>query len=350
MRHKVYLSSTDPEVSALKQTLASGLEYSGINLPVGRPIIVKPNMTWTSWKPGVTSTPDLLKALAELFVDHGDRLTFVEGDGGMNSWKAEEALYSHGCFDIAKRHAGKVNVRSLMHEPTRVETVEVLGTKVEIPLPESLLDQDKFFVTVPTLKTHCLAGISLNFKNQWGCIPDAKRLCHHHMLAPAAIAINRLIGVDLSIIDALTALDGNGPMYGDEIPFGALIIGCHQGAVARVASRVMQIDHRKSPILKLADRLGMIPRDDAIDTSNPIDDFLKHEFKTVILPINRISIGLSKSKWATHAVYNSHLTPVIYGIRKKLFGWKGIPRNAVPEWIYGQGERSKPDEPKEVDE
>lgn len=350
MKHRVYITHTDHGVGDLKQTLADGFEYAGVSLPIGKPVIVKPNMTWTSWKPGVTSTPALLEALAELLVDHGDSLAFVEGDGGMNSWKAEEALYSHGCYDLAKRHPDKITVRSIMHEKTRIEPVDILGTRVEIPLPESLLDPDKFFITIPTLKTHCMSTISLNFKNQWGCIPNTKRLRHHHMLAPAVIAINRLIGIDLSLVDALTALDGNGPMYGDEIPFGALILGRNPGAVARVSSRVMQIDHKRSPILKLADRLGLIPRDDAIQTSDPVEDFQKHQFRPVVLPKNRLSIGLSKSKWATWFVYDSPVTPIIYGVRKTLFGWKGIPRNAVPEWIYDYPDRSAHDAPEETEE
>ncbi|MBL6975842.1 MAG: DUF362 domain-containing protein [Deltaproteobacteria bacterium] len=334
MKHKVYLSNTDDTVQALKDSLSKAFQFAGVSLPVGRSIIVKPNMTWTSWKPGVTTTPALLEALAEILVDHGDRLTFVEGDGGMNSWKAEEALYSHGCHDLAKRFGDKVGVRSVMHEPTRIEPVTIQGTKVAIPLPESLLDPDKFFITIPTLKTHCMSYVSLNYKNQWGCIPNTKRLRHHHMLASAVIAINRLIGVDLSIVDAITALDGNGPMYGEEIPFGALIVGREPGAVARVCTRVMQLDHLDAPILRLADQLGQIPRDESIETSSPVEDFLKHRFRPVVLPKNRISIGLSKSKWATWFVYDSPVTPVIYGIRKSIFGWKGIPRNAVPEWIY----------------
>jgi uncharacterized protein (DUF362 family) len=346
VKHRVFLGRTGDQVAALKDTLSRALVFAGVTLPIGRPVVVKPNMTWTSWKPGVTTTPALMEALAELLVDHGDRVTFVESDGGMASWKAEEALYAHGCFDLARRHPGKVFARSLMHEPRRVVPVDVLGTRVAIPLPESLLDPDKFFVTIPTLKTHCMTTISLNFKNQWGCIPDVKRLRHHHMLGPAIVGICRLIGLDLSIVDALTALDGNGPMYGVPVPFGALILGRDAGAVARVGARVMGIDHRRAPDLRVADRLGLVPRDEAIETSSPIDEYRTHDFRTVVLPKNLISIALAKSAWATWLVYDSPATPVIYGVRRKIFGHKGIPRTPAPDWVYdyscmagGGGER-----------
>lgn len=334
MKRKVYLSHTEDDVPTLKDTLAAAFSYAGVDLPVGRPILVKPNLTWTSWKPGVTTTPALLRSLAELLVDHGDSLTFVEGDGGMNSWKAEEALYAHGCFDLAREFGKQVGVRSVMHESTCVKPTTILGTRLSIPLPEFLVDPDKFFISVPTLKTHCMSYVSLNFKNQWGCIPDSKRLRHHHILAPATIGINRLIGVDLSIIDCLTALDGNGPLFGEEIPFGALIVGRDQGAVARIATRVMQLDHLRSPILNLADELGLIPRDEAIDVSRPVEEFQRHQFTPIRLPRNRVSNVLARSGLVTRLVYDSPITPLIYGVRKNLFGWKPVPRNAVPEWIY----------------
>ena len=337
MKSRVFLSHTASDVAALKAMLARGFEYAGVRLPIRRPVIVKPNMTWTSWKPGVTTTPALMEALAELLVDHGDHVTFVESDGGMHSWKAEEALYAHGCFDLAKRFPGKVHAQSLMHGPQRVVPTDILGTRVEIPLPELLLDPDKFFITIPVLKTHCMTSVSLNFKNQWGCVPDAKRLKHHHMLGPAVAAICRLIGLDLSIVDALTALDGNGPMYGDPVPFGALILGTNPGAVARVSTRIMGIDHRTSPVLRVVDRLGLIPRDEAIETSEPVEGYQTHQFATKVLPKNYISITLAKSRWATWLIYNSPATPVIYGVRRKLFGYKGIPRGDVPDWVYDYG-------------
>lgn len=334
MKRRVFLGRTEQTVQSLKETLYRAFTYIDLKLPISKPVIVKPNMTWTTWKPGVTTTPVLLTALAELLVEYGDTVTFVESDGGMASWKAEEALYAHGCFDLMRRFEGKVFAKSLMYEATRVVPVDVLGTRVEIPLPISLLDPDKFFITIPTLKTHCMTTVSLNYKNQWGCIPDVKRLRYHHILGPAVVAICRLIGLDLSIIDALTALDGNGPMYGVPIELGALIVGLDAGAVARVGTAVMGIDHRRAPDLRVADRLGLIPPLDAIETSSPIEDFRMHDFRPVILPKNYISIMLAKSALATWLVYDSPLTPIIYGIRRKVFGYKGIPRSPVPDWVY----------------
>ena len=334
MKTRVFLAHTESDVTALKDTLQRALDFAGVRLPIGRPVIVKPNMTWTFPKAGVTTTPALLQAFAELLVDAGDVVTFVEGDGAMNSWTAEEALYAHGIFDLAKRHPGRVFARSLMGEPQRTVPVDVLGTRVAIPLPEMLLDPDKFFVTMPVLKTHWMSHVSLNFKNQWGCIPDATRLRHHHFLGPAVVGICRLIGLDLSVIDGLTALDGNGPMFGEPVPFGALIAGRDPGSVARVACRVMGVDHRRSPILRIVDDLGMMPRDEAIETSEPIDAFRQHDFVTTWIPKNYVASALARKRWITEMVYDSWVTGVIWGVRRRFFGYRGIPRVPLPSWVY----------------
>jgi uncharacterized protein (DUF362 family) len=47
---------------------------------------------------------------------------------------------------------------------------------VRIALPKFLCESNIHTLTIPVPKVHCMTGISLSLKNQWGCLPDMMRL------------------------------------------------------------------------------------------------------------------------------------------------------------------------------
>ena len=59
-------------------------------------IVIKPNLTYPFHKPGVTTSPRIIRAVVEASKDYSDHITIVESDGGCNSWTADEAFAGHG--------------------------------------------------------------------------------------------------------------------------------------------------------------------------------------------------------------------------------------------------------------
>ncbi len=54
---------------------------------------------------------------------------------------------------------------------------------MRVKLPAALVEACDSFITVPVPKVHVMTNVSLGFKNQWGCLPDVKRLRDHYRFA-----------------------------------------------------------------------------------------------------------------------------------------------------------------------
>jgi uncharacterized protein (DUF362 family) len=85
-----------------------------------------------------------------------------------------------------------------------------------------------------------MTGISLSYKNQWGCIPDMMRLRLHCDFNEIIGPLNRLLKVGLAIVDGAYGLTKNGPIAeGEVVQPGWLVMSRHPGAADRVASHLM---------------------------------------------------------------------------------------------------------------
>lgn len=88
---------------------------------------------------------------------------------------------------------------------------------------------------MPVPKIRCMTGLSLGFKNQWGCIPDTMRLRYHHIFDDAIIAINKILK-PVVISDGTYFLDINGPMEGVPVKMDLIIASNNVGAFDRYVS------------------------------------------------------------------------------------------------------------------
>ena len=124
-------------------------------------------------------------------------------------------------------------------------------------IAETVLKAD-LLIGVPTLKTHAEAGLSCALKNQVGvCVAQDKRAMHRDLAAN----IHALAGVVRPrriLVDALVAMQGNGPGDGDPVRLDALIDGDDPWLVDLVAARIAGLDARGVPYLRHALEDGTI--------------------------------------------------------------------------------------------
>ena len=324
---RVWLGQAVPERRRLRDTLYEMTRYLGVAVPSQGRVVIKPNFTWPGWKKGVTTHPELLAALAEFFVDHGNEVWFVESDGGMESWKAREAFEGHGLIKLAKQMGERVKCVALDTVPATYLSVWCWGKFSRIPIPEILVDPDVFYVTCPVLKTHCMTETSLAFKNQWGCVPDPYRLRFHHVIGKALVEMARRIPIRLVVVDGLIALDGNGPMFGDPVELGLLIGARSPGAASRVGCEVMGLKWWRSRVLRAARKYGLLPDMSNLELSEPIEGWRKRQFRTTRTIPNYAAIAIAYSRVLTWFFYLSPFRPWIARLKTKLFGANEITRN-----------------------
>src|SRR5688572_18525573 len=116
-------------------------------LPRASRVAVKPNLTATRPRPGVTTTPALLERVVRLLLDHGNRVVVVESDGGYGAYSCEQAFEGHGIPAMCQRlGASAVNLSA---SPARALEVDTGRGRLVIPFPALLLDDVDAFVTMP---------------------------------------------------------------------------------------------------------------------------------------------------------------------------------------------------------
>jgi uncharacterized protein (DUF362 family) len=193
-----------------------------------------------------------------------------------------------------------------------------------------LLHETDVFVTMPVPKIHVMTRVSLGFKNQWGCLPDVKRLRHHADFAHKVLAINKLLQPRLAIFDGTYFLNRTGPMEGDAIKMDLLIASNDVGAGSLACCELMRIDPGTVAHLKLARTAGMMPLGlNYMELNAPLQAFLGPRFFLQRNLMHWLTLAIFHSKLATRIAYDSSMAKPLHEL---LYFVRGRPKDFVPQW------------------
>jgi len=322
-----YLAHLPVEGDANRVVAAAlaAIELGGSVGPSTR-VAVKPNFTYPVFKPGVTTSPRVLTALVAALSDYTKHIRIVESDGGAHAWKAEDAFDGHGVPEICRLYGARA-VNLSTQERTRVATT-IARKEVAVELPRFLLEEVDFFITVPVPKVHVMTQVSLGFKNQWGCLPDVKRLREHPHFAEKVIAINKLLRTRLGVFDGTYFLDRSGPMDGEAVRRDLLIAG-EVGLATRVCCELMGVDPAKVAHLRLATTEGLMPHHVSANQVNLPLESLRRQCRLQRSLLNWVTLGVFHSSLATKLIYDSKFAAPIHDL---LYLIRGRPRDIRPMW------------------
>ncbi len=297
-------------------------------------VFLKPNLTWRLPMPGVTTTPEFIEAAVAVLREYTSRIIIGEADSGYHLFPAEEAFQSHGLYDLVRRYGIKVVNLSKCQA---IEQTVIIGNKpVAIELPEMLLSAVDIFVTLPVPKVHAMTGVSLGFKNQWGCQPSTMRLRNHPDFNRKILAINKLLNPRIVLFDGKYFLDGSGPMIGEAVRMDLLIASDDIGAGSMTCCEIMGIDPRGISHLRLAQQEGMMVHSlNEVVLNQSLKPFKVRQFKLRRSLINYVALIAFHSHFWTRLFYDSIAAApvhwVLYKIRKNrmigrlLYGRIGPP-------------------------
>ena len=219
-------------------------------------VALKPNLTYPYYKPGVTTSPEVIREAVKVLRDYTSHLAIVETDGGYGAWQATQAFAGHG-LDTLGEELG-VQVVNLCDEPREWIGFRSGGRAHRLSLPTRLLHETDLFVSMPVPKIHCMTGLTLSYKNQWGCVPDTMRLRRHYIFDDAIVAINRALK-PVVLADGTFFLDRNGPMDGDQVRMDLIIAAGSAGAFDRYVSELMGFPWQRVSHLRRAVALKDMP-------------------------------------------------------------------------------------------
>jgi uncharacterized protein (DUF362 family) len=232
------------------------------DLPVrGKVVLLKPNLITLDPQGFTNTNAGVIAAARETFLHLGAAEILI-GDGSGIDRDAQGVLESMRLPE----YAGPL---SRIFVDLNVDDVEKVMLKTrasrlkELYLPKTLLRAD-FVVSMPKLKTHHWAGVTLSLKNMFGVVPGAcygwpKNVLHWAGIDPSILDINAAVRPDFAIVDGIVGMEGNGPIQGARKPAGVLIVGDDPVAVDATCTRVMGLLPEKvKHIAQAATLLGHI--------------------------------------------------------------------------------------------
>jgi len=307
----------------LSRAIYDALDLSGIlgMLASDSIVAMKPNFTYPYHKPGITTSPEVLEQTIGILRQITSRIAIVETEGGYGAWKASEAFAGHGVYELKKKYG--IEAVNLNEEPAAPIKVSRTNREYTIMLPTRLLHDTDVLISMPVPKIHCMTGLSLSYKNQWGCIPDIMRLRKHYIFSDAIVAINRALRPAV-LADGRYFLDQNGPMAGEPIPMDLIIAGSNVGAFDLYVSELMGYSWTKVPHLKRAVALGDMPSKLDDLTCNILPSAIKkRDFVLRRTFRNYIALAGFKSRFITWLGYEAWFGRVL--LHKILYAVAGKP-------------------------
>lgn len=310
----------------LAVTIRTALELAGVLAPIGphSRVALKPNFTYPFYKAGVTTSPAVIEETIKIIRAITANIAVVETDGGYGAWKVEEAFEGHGIYEMARKYG--IEVVNLNKEPAVPVKVTKGDPGVSVNLPRRLLDETDILISMPVPKIHCMTGLSLGFKNQWGCIPDIMRLRRHHVFDEAIVEINRVLRPAV-LADGTFFLDRSGPMEGDAVRMDLIIASDSVGAFDLYASALMGVPWKKVPHLRKAVASGQMPTTlEEIEFNIHPDQLRSRDFHLKRTFRNYIALAGFKSRFITWLGYEAWFGRVV--LHKILYAFAGKPVKA----------------------
>jgi uncharacterized protein (DUF362 family)/ferredoxin len=259
----VLLSCPDYDAARVERAVRQGLDMLGAELVArecaasGRPLLLKPNMLRPSPpERGVTTNPVVFQAVAGYFKDTGAPVCFGDSPNGVYSQEAaarqsgilaaaESVGVPMASFDAGEDVAWPHGVQNRLFHVAR----SVMGAGA--------------LVNLPKLKTHNLTRITGALKNIFGVIPGSLKAQFHvrhsdtqgfsRMIAD----LNGLVRSRLVVMDAVTAMEGNGPASGDLVHLGLLLFSDDPVAADAVACRIVGVDPMSVAPVRFAEEAGV---------------------------------------------------------------------------------------------
>src|SRR5579863_5670705 len=238
----VAVLNADEYSERIDALLLEGLRLFRLNV-LGRSILLKPNLVEDLPGP-VNTNSDIIGAAARCFLRLGsNRVVIGEGPGHQRDTELvvqAANLKPH----LAERQIQFVDLNR--DELVRVKLKANYSGMGELWLPRTVLNS-AFFVSMPKMKTHHWAGVTLSMKNVFGIVPGMKygwpkNLLHWHGIHESILDICATVPIHFVIADGITAMEGNGPLQGTPRNLGKIVLADDPVAADATCARLMGFD------------------------------------------------------------------------------------------------------------
>ncbi len=274
-------------------------------------VMLKPNLVSTQAE--ATTKPAVVRALAEIMKRAGKEVSIGEGSAAAPKFN----VIGGQIFRTRKREIldpmqqyvfdqlGYTELGKTLRVPlVNLHSGDLVDVKVpggfafqKLTIHKSLADVD-LLCSVPMMKTHQLATVTLGMKNLVGVFPGTVYQAvrgHMHDItseveptgtAAAIVDMVRANKLGLVVVDGSTAMEGNGPSNGSLVKMDVIIAGTNPLAADMVAASVMGFEPAEISTFTWANKAGMTPASlDEIEVrGEPLDRVRRPFAKPQVFP------------------------------------------------------------------
>jgi uncharacterized protein (DUF362 family) len=245
------------KVADYEQELAAVIYESLLEfkLPIkDKTVLLKPNLVGLDPMGVMNTHPAVIAATRETFLKLGAARVLI-GDGPAMDRDTHAIVESVRLQQYTGR-LGRDFCDLNIDDVERVVLPTAASKLKELYLPKTVLGVD-YLVSMPKLKTHHWAGVTLSLKNMFGIVPGAcygwpKNVLHWAGIDRSILDINAAARPDFAIVDGVMGMEGNGPIQGTPKAAGVLLFGDDPVAVDATACRVMGLRPEKVAYLASA--------------------------------------------------------------------------------------------------
>jgi len=252
-RVAVAKSSEKPSESEIDATVRKAVALAGGLIDIirrGDIVIIKPNLVVAKTpETGATTDPRVCKTIANLVMELGAKPIIAESSFvGLDT---EEAIQVAGYGELRKDGYEVIDLKKKGTETVKVSIPKGKALK-EVTLPKIVVEASSI-ISVPKMKTHDQAEVTLALKNMKGVLPDAyKRKFHHVGVFQSVADLMTVIKPAFSVVDGIVAMNGLGPAFGDPLEMDLIIAGKDAAAVDAVTAKIMGFEPQECGCLREA--------------------------------------------------------------------------------------------------
>lgn len=220
----------------------------------GDSVLLKPNFIAPRSRRCATQTdPTVILETARLLKDFGARPFIGDSPAWGNTFTCVKALKLEEPLKELSIPVKQLN------KPKKCR----VGTgSTNVGISSIALDAD-VIINLPKFKSHQQLVATFAVKNMFGCVSGKQKAYWHFAKGKNAydfcellIAIYRFLNPALTIIDAVTVMDGPGPIHGRARPLGWLIGGTEPISCETICAKLVNINPDELPIIKTANQIG----------------------------------------------------------------------------------------------
>lgn len=246
---------------ALEELLAplSGLDF----VVSGMTVAVKVNLvTGAGEEKAVTTHPALVKELCRMLTERGARVLVGDSPGGLFTAGVLQKAYHSAGYEAVEESGARLNLDTSVRQASFPEAVSARVFDYT-----AWLDQADVIIDFAKLKTHAMLNMTCCVKNLFGVVPGTTKPEYHMRFPKPPAFANMLVDLNeyfrpklrLAIVDAVDAMEGNGPTSGTPRHIGALVASPSTYAADLVCASLIGFQREEVLYLQEAWKRGLAP-------------------------------------------------------------------------------------------